>query len=73
MFNFHEFLQGIKKERFKIKAIKVFIIAVTVKTESVFFSFLYIQFTLFREKNLQLPGTYISKRTWDPSQKTITK
>ena len=35
--------------------------------------FLYIQFTLFRTKNLQSPGTYISKRTWDPSQKAITK
>ena len=30
-----------------------------------FFFFLYIQFTLFRTKNLQSPGTYISKRTWD--------
>ena len=38
----------------------------------IFFS-LYIQFTLFRTKNLQSPGTYISKRTWDPSQKAITK
>ena len=34
--------------------------------------FLYIQFTLF-QTNLQSPGTYISKRTWDPSQKAITK
>ena len=37
------------------------------------FFFLYIQFTLFPTKNLQLQGTYISKRTWDPSQKAITK
>ena len=28
-----------------------------------FFFFLYIQFTLFRTKNLRSPGTYISKRT----------
>ena len=26
-----------------------------------------------RTKNLQSPGTYISKRTWGPSQKAITK
>ena len=32
-----------------------------------------LQFTLFQTKNLQSPGTYISKRTWDPSQKAITK
>ena len=37
------------------------------------FFFLYIQFKLFRTKNLQSPGTYISKRTWDPSQEAITK
>ena len=37
------------------------------------FFFLYIQFTLFQTKNLQSPGTYISKRTWDPGQKAITK
>ena len=37
------------------------------------FFFLYIQFTLFQTKNLQSPGTYISKRNWDPSQKAITK
>ena len=37
------------------------------------FFFLYIQFTLVRTKNAQSPGTYISKRTWDPSQKAITK
>ena len=37
------------------------------------FCFLYIQFILFRTKNLQSPGTYIFKRTWDPSQKAITK
>ena len=35
---------------------------------------LYIQFTLFQTKSLQSPGTYnISKRTWDPSEKAITK
>ena len=28
---------------------------------------------LFRTKNLQPPDTYISKRTWDPSQKAIAK
>ena len=38
-----------------------------------FFSIYYIQFTLFGTKNLQSPGTYISKRSWDPSQKAITK
>ena len=32
-----------------------------------------LQFTLFQTKNLQSPGTYISKRTWNPSQKAITK
>ena len=37
------------------------------------FFFLYMQFTLFRTKKLQSPGTCISKRTWDPSQKVITK
>ena len=35
--------------------------------------FLYIQFTLFKTKSLQSPGTYISKRAWNPSQKAITK
>ena len=35
--------------------------------------FFYIRLRLFRTKNLQSPGTYISKRTWDPSQKAITK
>ena len=30
-------------------------------------------FTLFRTKNLQSLGNYISKRTWDASQKAITK
>ena len=39
----------------------------------IIFFFLYIQFTLFRTKTLQSPGTYISKRTWDPRQKAITK
>ena len=32
-----------------------------------------LQFTLFQTKNLQSPGSYISKRTWNPSQKAITK
>ena len=32
-----------------------------------------MQFILFQTKNLQSPGTYISKRTWDPSQTAITK
>ena len=35
--------------------------------------FLYMQFKIFETKTLQSPGTCISKRTWDPSQKTITK
>ena len=38
-----------------------------------FFPIYYIQFTLFRTKNLHSPGTYISKRSWDPSQKATTK
>ena len=38
-----------------------------------FFFFQYEQFTLFGTKNLQSTGTYIFKRTWDPSQKAITK
>ena len=37
------------------------------------FFFLYIQFTLFETKSLQSPGIYISKRTWDPTQKAMTK
>ena len=37
----------------------------------VFFSIYTI--CTFRTKKLQSPGTYISKRTWDPSQKVITK
>ena len=37
------------------------------------FFFLCIQFTRFQTKSLQSPGTYISGRTWDPSQKAITK
>ena len=41
-----------------------------VKKHTAFFS-TYTVF--FRTKNLQSPGTYISKRTWDPSQKAITK
>ena len=43
------------------------------KTSQLFFFFLYIQFTLFKIKSLQSPGTYTSKRTWDPNQKAITK
>ena len=35
--------------------------------------FLHIQFTRFQTKNVQSPGTYISERTWDPSQKAIIK
>ena len=35
--------------------------------------FLYIKFTQFQTKNLLSPGTYISKRTWDPSEKAIIK
>ena len=35
--------------------------------------FLYIQFTLFQTKSLQSPGTCITKRTWDPSEKAYTK
>ena len=45
----------------------------TIHLPSFFFFFLYIQFTLFQTKNLQSPGTYIPERTWDPSQKAITK
>ena len=29
--------------------------------------------TFFETKILQSPGTYISVRTWDPSQRAITK
>ena len=32
-----------------------------------------MQFTLFQIKPLQSPGTYISERTWDPSEKAIIK
>ena len=35
--------------------------------------FLHIRFTLFQTKNLHSPGPYISGRTWDPSQRAITK
>ena len=35
--------------------------------------FLHVQFTLFQTKSLQSPGTYISERTWDSSQKSIIK
>ena len=37
------------------------------------FFFLHVQFTLFKTKSLKSPGTYISKRTWGPTQKTISK
>ena len=43
------------------------------KINDIFFFFRYMQFTLFQTKNLQSPGTYVSKRAWDPSQKAITK
>ena len=35
--------------------------------------FLHIQFTRFETNRLQSPGTYTSRRTWDPNQKAITK
>ena len=31
-----------------------------------------MQFTGFQRKSLQSPGTFISERTWDPSQKAVT-
>ena len=34
---------------------------------------LFFFLTLFKTKSLQSPGTYISKSTWDPTQKAITK
>ena len=37
------------------------------------FFFLHIQFIYFQTKSLQSPGTYISGRTWDPSEKAISK
>ena len=37
------------------------------------FFLLNIQFTIFETKHSQSPGTYIFERTWDPSQKAITK
>ena len=37
-----------------------------------FFFSIYTIYT-FSNKNLQPPSTYISKRTWDSSQKAITK
>ena len=38
-----------------------------------FFFILHIQFIRFQTKSLQSQGTYTPGRTWDPSQKTITK
>ena len=39
------------------------------KYRMTFFFFFY----MYNLQNLQSPGTYISKRTWDPGQKAITK
>ena len=39
----------------------------------IFCFFLHVKFALFQTKSLQSPGISISKRTWDPSQKVITK
>ena len=44
-----------------------------IKGLIVTFFFPHKQFTRFQIKSLQSPGTYISGRTWDPSQKAITK
>ena len=38
-----------------------------------FFIYRHIQLTRFQTKDLQLPGTYIPGRTWDPSQRAIAK
>ena len=35
--------------------------------------FLTHKSSTFSKKNLQSPGTFISGRTWDPSQRAITK
>ena len=40
--------------------------------KNILFFSIYTIYT-FSNKNLQSPGTYISKLTWDPSQKAITK
>ena len=42
------------------------------KSSAFFFFFLHIQFPRFLTKSLQSQG-YISERTWDLSQKAITK
>ena len=58
---------------------KIVIVMITIKTIIIVIKtitmvfFLYIQFTLFQTKRLQSPGTYISKRSWDPSQKATRK
>ena len=44
-----------------------------IKGLIVTFFFPHKQFTRFQIKSLQSPGTYISGRTWDPSQKAISK
>ena len=40
---------------------------------SIFIFFLHRKFTRFQTKSLQSPGTYISGRTWDCSQKSHYK
>ena len=35
--------------------------------------FLHIQFTRFQLESLQSLGTFISRRNWDPIQKTMAK
>ena len=42
------------------------------QNKSLFF-FLHMQFTRFQTKILESPGTYISGRTWDLSQKSYCK
>ena len=44
-----------------------------LKKGSLFFFSIYTIYTPFWTKNLQSPGTYIFKHTWDPCQKAITK
>ena len=44
-----------------------------VKFCAVKYFFLHIPFTRVQTKYLQSTGTYISGRTWDPSQRVITK
>ena len=47
------------------QAIARFLKTINSLSITFYFFFLYIQFTLFKTKSLQSPGTYISKRTWD--------